>query len=198
MRNLPFLTLTLVLFASSAGALLTEDEPANNNIATAAIQMNIPSNESLVIVDTGLLTFTVGGGDTDYLGIGGLLAGDSVKLSTTPLRDPPAFEIPDTIAGLFSANGAMRCVGDDAFNNDLDQFPTGFGSLCRYQILADGDYFVGVTGFSAIPFDGNHFEAGLYALTVDVTRLPEPGVMLQLASGVLGLAALRARRRTYG
>ena len=144
------------------------------------------------------LTFRVGGGDLDYLGIGGLFAGDIVNLLTTPLGDPPAFEIPDTIVGLFSEAGAMECAGDDAFNNDLDQFPTGFGSLCRFEIPRDGNYFVGVTGFSADPFDGAHFEEGKYSLTVNVTRLPEPGVLLQLASGALGLAVLRARRRRNG
>jgi hypothetical protein len=92
----------------------------------------------------------------------------------------------------------MECAGDDAFNNDLDQFPTGFGSLCRYEIPSDGDYFAGITGFSAAPFDGAHFEEGKYSLTVNVTRIPEPGALLQLASGALGLAALRARRRANG
>jgi hypothetical protein len=198
MRNLFSSTLLLVAIASPAAALLSDEEPSNNSIANASIQMPIPPNESVVSVDAGVLTFTVGGGDLDYLGIGGLLAGDVVNLSTTPLGDPPAFEIPDTIVGLFSENGAKECVGDDAFNNDLDQFPTGFGSLCRFEIPTDGDYFIGVTGFSAVPFDGAHFEEGKYSLTVNVTRLPEPGVLLQLASGVLGLAALHARRRTKG
>ena len=96
---------------------------------------------------------------------------------------------------MFSDSGATECVGDDAFNNDLDQFPTGFGSLCRFEIARDGDYFIGVTGFSPAPFDGAHFEEGKYSLTVNVTRLPEPGVLLQLVSGVLGLAALHSRRR---
>jgi hypothetical protein len=198
MRNLFSSTLLLVAIASPAAALLSDEEPSNNNIANASIQMPIPPNENVMSVDTGVLTFTVGGGDLDYLGIGGLLAGDVVNLSTTPLGDPPDFEIPDTIVGLFSDNGAAECVGDDAFNNDLDQFPTGFGSLCRFEIPTDGDYFIGVTGFSAVPFDGAHFEEGKYSLTVNVTRLPEPGVLLQLASGVLGLAALHARRRTKG
>jgi hypothetical protein len=97
--------------------------------------------------------------------------------------------------GLFTDSGTVLCVGDDAYNNDLDQFPTGFGSLCRFEIAVDGDYFVGVTGFSAIPFDGAHFEEGAYSLTVTITAVPEPGVLLQLVSGVLGLAALQARRR---
>ncbi len=192
MRNLFLSTLMLVAIASPAGALLTDQEPSNNNIATAAIQMTL---NGTVSSDTGMLTFATGGGDTDYLGIGGLLAGDLVEVLTTPLNDPPDFEIPDTIVGLFSDSGVMECVGDDAFNNDLDQFPTGFGSLCRVEIPADGDYLVGVTGFSAIPFDGAHFEEGIYSLTVTIRALPEPGVLLQLASGVLGLAALHARRR---
>jgi hypothetical protein len=198
MRNLFSSTLLLVVIASPAAALLSDDEPSNNTIANASIQMPIPPNANVVSVDAGVLTFSVGGGDLDYLGIGGLLAGDIVNMSTTPLGDPPAFEIPDTIVGLFSDNGATECVGDDAFNNDLDNFPTGFGSLCRFEIPTDGDYFVGITGFSAAPFDGAHFEEGKYSLTVNVTRIPEPGVLLQFASGVLGLAALHARRRTKG
>jgi hypothetical protein len=195
MRTVILLTLLFVATASPAGARLNEQEPGNNNISTTVIQMAVPADANLVMADTGLLTFSAGGGDTDYLGIGGLRAGDIVELVTTPLGDPPKFEIPDTIAGLFSASGAAECVGDDAFNNDLDQFPTGFGSLCRYEIPSAGNYFVGVTGFSAVPFDGTHLEEGLYVLTMSVTRLPEPAAMLQLASGALGLALLRARRR---
>jgi hypothetical protein len=193
-----FFLSAILLFAvaSPAAAVLQDDETSNDNIATAPIQMVVPPNDNVVSTDSGLLTFRLGGGDLDYVGIGDLRAGDIVVMSTTPLGDPPTFEVPDTIIGLFSDSGAMECVGDDAFNNDLDQFPTGFGSLCRYEIPADGDYFVGITGFSANPFDGAHFEENMYSLTVNVTRLPEPGVLLQLASGALGLAALRARRRT--
>ena len=195
MRNLFSSTLLLVVIAWPAAALISDEEPTNNSIANASIQISIPPDENVMSVEAGLLTFTLGGGDLDYLGISGLLAGDVVNLSTTPLGDPPVFEIPDTIVGLFSDNGNVECVGDDAFNNDLDQFPTGFGSLCRFEIPTDGDYFIGVTGFSAVPFDGAHFEEGKYSLTVNVTRIPEPGALLQLVSGALGLAALHARRR---
>ena len=190
MRNL--LVLMLVLLAAPAGAALTEDEPSNNEIATAAIQI-VPAGA--VSSNAGMLSFTAGGDDSDYLGIAGLMAGDIVMVSTTPLGDPPYFEIPDTIVGLFDDLETAQCVGDDAFNNDLDQFPTGFGSLCRVEILTDGDYFVGVTGYSPVPFDGDHLEVGEYALSVTVIALPEPGMMLQLASGLLGLLALHARRR---
>ena len=194
-----FLSVPLLsVIASPAAALLIDQEPTNNSVATAEIQVSIPPTENVVVVDAGILTFVVGGGDLDYLGIGGLLAGDVVNVSTTPLGDPPVFEIPDTIVGLFTDNGSSECVGDDAFNNDLDQFPTGFGSLCRFAIPANGDYFIGVTGFSANPFDGAHFEEGKYSLTLNVTRIPEPGVLLQLVSGALGLAVLNARRRRTG
>jgi hypothetical protein len=198
MRKMFLSTLLVIAIASPATALLTEQEPSNNSIANAAIQMPISSADNVIASDEGVLTFGAGGGDIDYIGIGPLRAGDVIKLLTTPLGDPPAFETPDTILGLFDSNGAVECLGDDAFNNDLDQFPTGFGSLCRYEISADGDYYAGTTGFSAAPFDGSHFEEGLYSITIAVTRLPEPGVVLQLAFGGLGLAALQARRRRTG
>jgi hypothetical protein len=184
--------LMLVAIASPAAAILTDDEPSNNNIASAAIQM---TGSLAIKSDAGFFSFAGGGGDTDYLGIGGLIAGDVVTMSTTPLADPPNFESPDTIVGLFDSGEALMCLYDDAFNNQLDQFPMGFGSLCRFEIPADGDYFVGVTGYSASAFDGSHSEVGAYSITVTVIPLPEPGVIPQLVSGVLVLAALRARRQ---
>jgi hypothetical protein len=193
MRNLILSTLMLVAIAPPARALLTDQEPSNNSIATAAIQM---TGGTTISSDAGVFTFGVGGGDTDYLGIGGLNAGDIVTMSTTPLVDPPDLESPDTIVGLFNSTETMVCLFDDAFNNQLTEFLMGFGSLCRFEIPADGDYFVGVTGFSAAPFDGAHFEEGPYALTLTIVPLPEPGVILQLASGTLALAMLGRRRRS--
>jgi len=195
MREVFLLALLWVVVALPAGARLYDQEPSNNYIGTTLIQIAVPPDANVVMSDTGLLVLTAGGGDTDYLGISGLQLGDIVELATTPLGDPPFFEIPDTIAGLFSSDGTQDCVGDDAYNNDLDKFPTGFGSLCRFQIVADGTYYIGVTGFSEIPFDGSHFEEGAYSLTVSVTRLPEPAVMAQVAAGALGLLALARRRR---
>jgi len=192
MWNLILSMLMLVAIASPARALLSDREPSNNSMSTATIEMN---GDVIIKSDTGFFILAVGGGDIDYLGIGGLVAGDVVTVSTTPLVDPPDLEHPDTIVGLFNSTGTELCIGDDAYNNDLDTYPIGFGSLCRLEIPADGDYFAGATGFSAIPFDGAHFEEGAYALTVTIMPLPEPGVMLQLASGVLGLAALQVRRR---
>ncbi len=192
MRNLFLSMLPLLAMAAPAGASLTDQEPSNNSVSTAALQL-APSATDGVTTGGGMLSLAAG--DTDYVGIAGLAIGDIVNVSTTPLNDPPDFEIPDTIVGVFNSSGVVKCVGDDAFNNDLDQFPTGFGSLCRFEIDAAGNYFVGVTGFSANPFDGAHFEQGSYSVSVTITNLPEPGVLLQLASGVLGLAVLERRRR---
>jgi hypothetical protein len=190
-RSVVLWTLTSLAIVLPAAARLYEQEPGNGDIASASIQMVVPPDANVVMSDTGLLVLDPG--DIDYLGLGNLKLGDIVELATTPLGDPPFFEAPDTIAGLFDASGVQECVGDDAYNNDLDRIPTGFGSLCRFQIVTDGDYYVGVTGFSETPFDGSHFYEGAYSLTVSVTRLPEPSAMLQLASGAFALAALRAR-----
>ena len=192
MRNLMLSMLVLVAIASPAKALLVDQEPSNNSIATAAIQMTAGATISS---DAGVFTFSAGGGDTDYLRISGLVAGDIVTMSTTPLLDPPDLEDPDTIVGLFDSNETMVCLFDDAFNNQLDEFLMGYGSLCRIEIPVSGDYFVGVTGLSANPFDGTHDEEGAYSITVTVIPLPEPGVVLQLVSGALGLSVLQARRR---
>jgi len=192
MRKTIFSTLLLVALAAPARAVLTDQEPSNDSVMTAAIQM---TEGPLISSDSGILVFTSGGGDIDYIGIGGLVAGDVVTMSTTPLGDPPDFESPDTIVGLFDSSGTMLCMFDDAYNNQLDAFLMGYGSLCRLEIPVDGDYFVGVTGYSESAFDGSHGEQGSYALTVTIVPLPEPAAALQLASGALGLAVLHASRR---
>jgi len=192
MRISLWLALTQLVVASPAAALLSDQEPSNDSWLTAAIQI-IPS--TVVTAEGGKFSLAAGGGDVDFVGIGELFAGDVVTLTTTPMVDSPDFEIPDTIVGLFNSSGVELCEGDDAFNNDLDNFPTGFGSLCRFRITADGDYFVGITGFSPVPFDRQHLEEGDYSLTVSVTAVPEPALLSQLASALLGLAMLDKRRR---
>ena len=194
MRILFLSMLMLLVIASPAAVVLADQEPSNDSVSTAAIQT---TSSAAVTPKGGLFSLTIG--DIDFVGIGGLLAGDVVTLLTTPLDDPPDFEDPDTIVGLFNSAGTELCEGDDAANNNLAIPPAlGLGSLCRFEISTAGDYFAGVTGFSPAPFDGAHFEEGKYSLTVNVTRLPEPGVLLQLASGALGLAVLHARRRANG
>ena len=160
-----------------------------------------------------------------------------VTATTTPLDDAD-LEVPDTIMGLFDSSATdpthmILCRVDDAPNNDLitsgggpSAVIIGRGSLCRFEITAPGDYYVGVTGFrpkfppacdpaappghmdecSSYPFDGGigivpceeddgeSLTCGSYQLTIAVNYLPEPGVILQLVSGGMGLAWLSRRR----
>jgi hypothetical protein len=196
-----------------AAAVLTDDEPSNNDIGTAAVQI-VPT--AAVTTDGGELTLTAASspsafdGDTDYLGIGSLAVGDIVTVSTTPLDDV-LFKDPDTMIGLFTSGGSMECEGDDSINNELVMFPGGKGSLCRFTIDSAGTWYVGVTGYSDDPFNGAHYASGEYELHVTINALvvppsptppatptptptPEPGVILQLVLGGIGLAWLNRRR----
>jgi hypothetical protein len=215
----------LLVLAAPTGAIITDQEPANDTIAAAPF----------VLSKTGPVT-TAGGelvlvaGDIDFLGIAALSAGDIITVSTTPLDDA-AFEVPDTIVGLFDDTTTdpttmILCRGDDAYNNDMDSCPggdcPGWGSLCRFRVPAPGNYYVGVSGFrskippgcdpavppgcTSFPFDGGigpvpceesegeSITCGNYQVTIAVNVVPEPGVLLQLVSGGIGLAWLNGRR----
>jgi hypothetical protein len=167
------LILLLALWAAPAGALhtvLTDNEPCNDAIAPSA---PCPSGAPIQMTSVGAgLTIGVGDGfvldfrNSDFFGIDGLVQGDILVVSTTPLQDPPFLEDPDTVVGLFdsatidpSDEDQRLCIGDDTFNSDLPPL-SGFGSLCRFKIETDGTYFVGITGFDAdeILFDDNHSE----------------------------------------
>ena len=186
-RALPAVLMLILVTARPAGSVLTDDEPTNDSMGTAAIQI-VPT--ATVTTDGGKLTLVFG--DIDYLGIGNLNPGDIVTVSTTPLDDA-TFSDPDTIIGLFNSGTTKKCEGDDSINNELSNPPGGLGSLCRFGIDSAGTWYVGVTGFSAVPFDGDHFESGKYQLLVTI-NLPEPGALLQLISGGAGLAWLHWRR----
>ncbi len=191
------LPLILVLLATPAAALLTDDEPANDSIATATIQMDRSAAVNTVTTDGGEFSLTVG--NHDFIGISGMLPWDIVEVVTSPLEDPPVFEIPDTVLGLFNSatidpTTMKLCIDNDTGNNDLDEFLVGFGSLCRFVIQFAGTYYFGITGFTStgVPFDGTHLEAGNYAVTLTV--IPEPGLILQLISGGFALGWLHRRR----
>jgi hypothetical protein len=162
------LFLALVV-ARPAASVLTDDEPSNDFIETAAVQI-VPT--AAVTTDGG--EFTLVFGDIDYLGIGNLVVGDIVTVSTTPLDDLK-FEDPDTLIGLFTSGGSRACENEDTLNNELGSpASAGFGSLCRFVIDSAGTWFVGVTGSGDPPFDGVHFHDGVYELHVTINALVPP------------------------
>ena len=89
--------MVVLLLAAPAGAIITDQEPANDTIATAPILL---SKTGAVTTAAGELVLVAG--DIDFLGIAALSAGDIVTATTTPLDDS-AFEVPDTIVGLFDS-----------------------------------------------------------------------------------------------
>jgi hypothetical protein len=213
MPKLLRLILLLVLLAAPAGAvqqLLDDDEPCNNAIPPS-VSPDCPLGASIQLTSMGVgvttgasAGFSIHAFQSDYsdfFGIAGLVAGDILVVSTSPLRDPPGdFKEPDTVVGLFDSATIdpvfeRLCISDDRFNRDIEP-RTGWGSLCRFEIQTAGTYFVGITGFDTddVFFDDNHVKFGDYALTVSVISAPEPGLMLQLAAGVVGVGALNKRR----
>jgi hypothetical protein len=204
-------------------------EPDNDTVAKAPFQI-FKTGTGRVTIDGGELVLDAG--DIDFVGIAGLSVGDVITVSTTPLDDAD-LEVPDTIVGVFDSNATdpthmILCRGDDTQNNELimqGQTQIGLGSLCRFEITAPGNYYVGVTGFRPKfpagcdpaaapghpdecenwPFDGGigstpceepgpTYTCGEYQVTIAVNGLPEPGVILQLVSGGIGLAWLNRRR----
>ncbi len=124
--TLPTALLLALLAARPAASVLTDDEPSNDLIGTAAVQI-VPT--AAVTTDAG--EFTLIPDDIDYVGIGNLSNGDIVTVSTTPLVDVD-FETPDTFIGLFTSGGSRECENDDILNNELSNpVAAGLGSLCN-------------------------------------------------------------------
>jgi hypothetical protein len=99
-------SLLALVAARPAGAELTDDEPSNDAIETAAIQI-VPT--ALVTTNGGV--FELVWDDVDYLGIGDLIDGDIVTVSTTPFdadRVDDRFEDPDTFIALFTSGGSSE------------------------------------------------------------------------------------------
>jgi len=139
-----------------------------------------------------------------------------------------ALDVPDTIVALFNDDGLNIldvCYGldpvdpadpapflcdvysDDAENNFAGW--NGGGSLIRYRIQVNGDYYVGVTGYDDEFFEGCHPDpdleldpifgpdttTGVYGLSISVyPKLPpRGGCGLGVELGVLMPLLLRAR-----
>ena len=170
MRTLLLALLTL-LFAAPALAVLPDDEPANNDTSTAALNL---ARAGDLVADSGALA--IAPGDVDYIGVGSLQAGDSITAVTTPLEDE-FFEVPDTILGVFDSTGTLLVLGSFGIPNE-DGTGRGLGSLLRFSVPENGDYYIGCqrlcdSGIGEDTFNGDHGETGSYVLTV---YYADPGV----------------------
>jgi len=157
-------TVATVLCANRAVAQL--DTEPTNGVAGAADVLSLNSGAAI----SNLAGLRVGGNDVDFYSTL-LTTGDVLFGMTTPLGDlPTTFDVPDTVAGVFSG-GVPQTYNDD---DGADSFPAigfNFGSLFRFQAPGSGTYHVGVTGTGDEEFDGaasgdEHFESGSYMLTV--------------------------------
>jgi hypothetical protein len=157
MRSQILAFLTVLIFAAPAGAVLT-DGSCNDaiNVGSGPCRPGAPIQmvkSGMVTIDAGELDLVAG--DIDFIGIAALSIDDVITVTTTPLDDA-AFQVPDTIVGVFDSTTTdpvteILCRGNDTANNAQDTCPggdcPGWGSVCRYLVTTPGDYYVGVTGF---------------------------------------------------
>jgi hypothetical protein len=183
MRKLILAMFLMLLTSGSAAAeSIVDDESANDSIGTAGIQIPHGAGPSASV---GI--FTLAAGDVDFVGLGPLSAGDAITTATTPL-ETSGFSIPDTILGVFNAAGDPLAFNDDAFT-------IGFGSALVFEVPADGDYFVGVSGFGDPTFEGFHSENGSYALTISLAPVPSPNTPPDCSAAVATPDELWPRNR---
>jgi hypothetical protein len=215
--------MVLLLLAGPSGATLIDVEPDNDSISTAPIQIVKTGGVVVEGGELELVAGDIDFIGLSSLHTGDVVTVSTTPLEDSDLQTPDTV-VGLFDSGATEPTHMVLCRGDDTQNNDLitggGGTPIGYGSLCRFAIAAPGDYYVGVTGFRAksppgcdpaadectsFPFDGGigptpceesgpTFTCGNYQVTIAVNSLPEPGVILQLVSGGIGLGWLNRRR----
>jgi hypothetical protein len=170
--------LALALASGVASAAVIDSDPAND-VQAGADFLDLSSGS--IIFDANLIAGQTG--DVDWFTFNAP-ANSVISIIVIPLGVP--LLQPDTILGLFDADGNMLAFNDDAG-------PNFFGSFIAYETNGADQWWFAVSGFGdAANFDGSHFQTGLYTVKVSIVPIPTPGAFAIV--GLAGLAAVRRRR----